>query len=374
MVEHATLAAARAAVVGNERLLVVVCCEDSREPDRRMLANWHDAAVRRRLDACSEWFVSDHFAESGEARRTLRLTWPPAAVARRGDREVGRLEGCCDAAAVLQWLDDVAAGRWCPLDAGERRRRDVDGTLRLSPMQRYDLAKQLAKAGRFDDAAEAYVQLWATMAIEEPATVGVRGSFMVGEMQALARHHEPARRRFGALRDACEAGLPGLVEDTRAALRARHDWVLLNRVLDDGARTLSWFDVARSDPAQAPAFACNDAELEDLLLANDRWADLGTLIGDPRQRLARDRTFELECRRVTAKHRTDPRSEREFARIEIVRRREQFAILYAAMLGARRADDAAWVRAEALRAEDSATMRRALGRHAARVRRSLRGA
>jgi len=67
---------------------------------------------------------------------------------------------------------------------------------------RWALARGHRSAGRLDEATEEYAWLWKHMVEYDPATYGVRHTFLVKEIELLVAAHRPARERFTEIRGA----------------------------------------------------------------------------------------------------------------------------------------------------------------------------
>jgi hypothetical protein len=69
-------------------------------------------------------------------------------------------------------------------------------------------------------------------------------------------------------------------------MEAWTDWVVLNSVLGDDARTISWFDAVKTDPGAQATIVAVAPYLIRALKLRDRWADIGRLHADPLKELA----------------------------------------------------------------------------------------
>ena len=77
---------------------------------------------------------------------------------------------------------------------------------------RMDLAKELRRAGRYEEATAEHVWLWEHMLEHEPALYGVRMSFFAGDLQRLVNDHAPARAAIEQLRDRAAPAASGPIE------------------------------------------------------------------------------------------------------------------------------------------------------------------
>jgi hypothetical protein len=221
---------------------------------------------------------------------------------------------------------------------------------------RHTLAKALLHTRRFEEALDHYVWLWGHMAEVEPDMSGVRVSFLAGGIGDLCRELPAARQRFCQLRDDAEtAALEAPFAPT--AVSARFDWIVLNASLGEATRTLSWFDgLSREDQLALPEAII--PRVMPLLVERERWADAGQLIRDPLHEL-RVHGAMLDMGRS----RPMPGIERHRSTVEktmLEGLRKEAAQLVRCLQAAGRDVDAAAVKREALRLDDSPEMRNAL--------------
>jgi hypothetical protein len=147
---------------------------------------------------------------------------------------------------------------------------------------RLNAAEDLIGQGKHDEATAALLWLWDNMAELAPEMAGVRVSFMAHTIAELVRRHPPARRRFAEIRD--RAAL--LAEDDgRIGVRWRSDWIVLNEILADDDRTLTWFDSVKDDDEKALLIDRLGQRLLPLLKSRGRLCDIGRLFQDPVARL-----------------------------------------------------------------------------------------
>jgi len=351
-----TLAEALTANAGDGRILVVKATAEWCMPCKRMDATtWREESV-------VEWFRERGTAISLDVDRhrddaqRLRIRAMPTMVAFRDGKELDRSTGYQSGEALLGWLSRVEQGETTAtrLAALTARPREGDGALTMQ--ERMGLARELAGANRFDEATDEYTWLWRNMARVEPGMAGVRGSFLIGDMQRLVAAHDGARERFRVLRDEAQAQRDAA---TRSPL-ALMDWVALNDVIGDEAATLEWFDEVRQRPDAASVISPVEVRVVRLLERHDRWADLGRLQRNPTAAVAQeaammDRLVALSTAGGTAGSAAggelDPASTREmleFARQDF---REKAGRVYASLLAADRVEDAEAVATEAMRLE-----------------------
>ena len=190
----------------------------------------------------------------------------------RRPRPKARLKfACCR--AILRWMRGPTARLLFVLLATAGCGTGLGG------VPRYYRARTLIKDGHFAEATDELVALWQD---RTPAMVGVHASFLPMEMEELGRSYPPARERFAQLRD---AAAPVASDPDPAQLG---DWMLLNGVLGESAKTLAWFDQATAERADPRYAAVLEERVIPLLTAANRWSDAGKLYADPLATLERD--------------------------------------------------------------------------------------
>jgi hypothetical protein len=332
---------AMAANAAAEDGLLVVAFVSGTLPSRRMeRVTWSDEGVIAYLKKHGITAIAVDYGEHGTARRAHDVETTPTTVVFRGGAEVDRRVGVVDAAALTDWLDAV---RGVPTRADALRARAAERVWRdgkVDVRERLDIARELAGSG--DDAAATaeYVWLWNNMAVHEPSMHGVRGSFMAGDMQSLARRSAAAREAFVGLRDA----LTARVDADEADRQELRDWLTLNiRVLDDDAAVRGWVDRVWDGPAGPDTLKSVGRIIDGWLVEHGEWAKAGVVQWPAELFIPRRRQSWQTLTRA------DQGAEME-AMLRTINDRgliNDFAVYHAACLAAGRDDDA-WRAADAL--------------------------
>lgn len=286
----------------------------------------------------------------------LNVRAMPTTIAFKEGKEVDRVVGYRDAAGLLGWLERVRTG----VAAGDGVTATIEKTpedlSKLTMSARMQRASSLVAAGKAAEAADEYVWLWENMAKRDPAMVGVRGSFLVSDIQKLIAQHPPARDQFVAVRDRNWNSYQANRED----LNAFSDWMSLNSLLREDDKTLAWFDAARKDPAQSEALLRATGRLETILVKQGRLADVASLYADPLEPVRTHARMKAEFYDKMG----DDENSRNVREVNAQAFRTRVGNLYAALLLSQRDDDARKVAAEALKVDDSAALRLAMARTA----------
>jgi thioredoxin 1 len=267
-------------------------------------------------------FDVDH---NRELSQQLRIRAMPTMIAYRNGKAFDQVVGARSAEQLITWLDDVREGR----SAVERMRQDLEQAEAagegIDGMERMEFARTLAQAGQLDEATDQYIWLWENILEHEPAMVGVRGSYMLSEIRRLAAEHPPARERFVELR---AKYLTAMNEGTATSQQVS-DWIDLASVVNDTDSILEWFDTIKHEPRQIAQLSRHADTIANLLVNEDRWADIALLYPNPLAKL------EDEVRHI--EQMSEVLDEAEVARMRtmmVQRMRQSTAVQYAALLAA----------------------------------------
>jgi len=224
-------------------------------------------------------------------------------------------------------------------------------------MTRETGADQLARDGKFTEAADEFAWLWQHMLEHDPAMLGVRTSFMAGSMTELAAKSPEAKQKFIALRDQTAVRLKAPEVDREAV----KDFAVLNTVVGEPQRTVAWFRTVKDDPRWRPAITqltMTDDSLETSLADGGHWAEIASLYEDPAKVIEMWHQIALEVPgpRAETKPGQDPAMQ-DVAAQTLHRRAGR---MYAGLLAAGREEDAKKFAARAREIDDSLGMFRAL--------------
>lgn len=308
-----------------------VWCQPCKQMDR---TTWRD-------DKVVEWFEANGIAVSFDVDKErqraeeLKVQAMPTMIAFKDGKEFDRIVGYKSPAAFMSWLEGLARGEKS-IEAVKRLAAPPAPGEAVDVRARLDLARTLAQTDEDAAAATEYAWLWTNMLAHQPSMYGVRLSFMAGEMERLAASSKDARGKFVVLRDEAAKALDGEKVERDHFV----DWVTLNRVVGEQSRTLEWFDRVKAEPRWRELLASVGRELEQVLIAENRWADLGRLYPNP----VRELEQEVEIRRLTdgaARGRVEGMDDGMQKQVQEIRDRilrERIGRLYAGLLAAERQD------------------------------------
>ncbi len=265
-----------------------------------------------------------------EAMPTIVLFTPQG-----GSKEFGRQVGYMSASELLHWLEGAKGGK-----TAEQLKQQQARSGGEEVWSRVGKAREAQAAGKNAEALEEYIWLWNNIQPDDPNIGDLRVSLLPFELKKLCSAYPAAKNKISEIRDASEK------QDKR------HDWILLNGILDDNSRTLTWFDKTKPDPKQREVFKKQTELLEPVLFSASRWSDAANfLYPDP---LAKIKEYYKRAEDMK-KPRPDTEVSKDFDPFP-----SMVLLLYGAYLGAGRDEEAKKIADECLRLDDTPSMREGL--------------
>lgn len=333
-----TLEAAQKQVEGTEKVVLMKFTAEWCMPCKAMdQTTWRDEKVVAWVKEHGVAIQVDVDKEPGVSK-TYQISAMPTMVMLKGGNEIARKTGFMDAPNTLTWMQDASSGKLAGGPKIDRDSKDMAARLRT--------VREVAQAGKAEEAAEEYAWLWDNMVGIEPSMSGVRGSFMASDMKALAERSADAKSRFTMLREIAAAKRGA----DPASVESLDDWIVLNEVIGDEDATLVWFDrVKTGEGDDAKLLGGVSFRLVGLLVEKDRLADVPLLYPDPLGELRSDYEMSAEmARRQPALPDFLDEATRESVRAQPWEQfREKVAVLYAGFLSAGKDETAAQILAEA---------------------------
>jgi len=265
------------------KLLLVDFTASWCEPCKKMEKDtWGAADVRTWLSA-NALAVQIDVDEQEELAKRFRIEAMPTVIAVRAGEEFERFTGYRDAPRFLAWANDVLAGKR-PSEALLERSKELRDSDDVEA--RYEIAREMLRARQYDEALAHYLWLWPATR-EVGAYGGVRLSFMLSDMAALAGKHAAAKQAFDEIFTELQAKVEAA--DT-PAFATWQEWRSFCRYFDGAERILVWYEKRRDESGRLFAsqadFAAQyiTAEVFDELLRHERGADALRLYDDVRKR------------------------------------------------------------------------------------------
>lgn len=265
-----------------------------------------------------------------EAMPTIVLFAPKS-----GGKEFGRQVGYMSASELLRWLEGAKSGK-----TSKEIEKEVTSGSDSAIWERVSNARELETSGKKAEALEEYIWLWSNIKAEDPNLGSVRTGLVPMEIKKLCAVVPAAKANVSALRDAAESA------------GNRHDWIILNGILDENTRTIAWFDKAKSDPRQRDVILKNTASLQNVLYSNARYADVANVLyADPIKKVNEIWQNAQDLK----KPRPDTEVSKSFDPFP-----SMVIMLYGAYVGAGKDEEAQKIEAECIRLSDTPDLRNAL--------------
>jgi len=224
---------------------------------------WTDAGVIKVLEEKTVALRIDAEKETALSESYKIAVYPSVLLIKPDGMEIDRLVGyrdpntfLADFNAALGGKDSVARAREQSTDAGTK-----------DPMARMNLGKALAEKGEDAEALAEYLWCFDYGLEASSAFVGVRGSFLLSDIQQLAAHYPPAGKALETRRDACQAK----VADGTIDLQTIMDLIDLNGALDQKEKNLAVYDGL---PAGSLTRGFVASQLTEQFLEAKRYADV----------------------------------------------------------------------------------------------------
>ncbi len=263
-------ATARERALAERKLLLVDATAEWCGPCKMMdRSTWVDPTVVAWLRDHALAIQVDVDANKDVARE-LRIEAMPTIIAFVDGAEFDRVVGAKKPTELIAWLEGIKRGE-TSLVVHKRRVRGKPADMGA----RLNLARELTRTGRYDEALVEHVWLWEHMLEHEPAMYGVRLSYFAHDLETLINAHGPARTAIVELRDRAAPSASGPIE-----IETFRDWKCLNEVLGESDRTLAWYD-ALPATSRARLGQLVEHDIIPLLIAAERWADAGALYDEP---------------------------------------------------------------------------------------------
>ncbi len=252
-----------------------------------------------------------------------------------GTKEFGRQVGYMSASDLLRWLEGAKSGK----STKEVEKQKSEGSDEKI-WEHISKAREMQNAGKNEEALTEYVWLWSNVSSDGANIADIKTTLLPFEIKKLCAAHAAAKTKFMEIRDAAEKA------------ENRQDWIILNGMLDDNARTVVWFDKIKADPKQHDAIKKHSELLERVLFSKKRWVDIATFIyPDPLARLC-----ELQKRAESMKKPgPDTEVSKDFDPLP-----SMVLLLYGSYVGAGKEAEAKKIEDECLRLSNTEAMRQGL--------------
>ncbi len=258
------LEAALAAATAEDKLVLIDFFTTWCAPCKLLDQNtWTDAKVGELVNAKAVALKLDAEKEGRvAAKRYAIAAYPTLLVLKPDGTEVDRIIGYREPARFIADFSGALAGRPTLVRAQDAVTASTES--RETVRARYDLAKALAQSGQSAEALEHYLWCYDVGMVQVASYVGVRNSFLTGDMGRLAAKYPPAREALVSRRDDAKVRLLG------GDARATTEFAALNDALGDHYSNLSMFEQL---PAGDPRRRAFGPRLMPVLVSTRRYAE-----------------------------------------------------------------------------------------------------
>lgn len=257
--------------------------------------------------------------------------------------EFGRQVGYMSSSELLRWLKGAKGGK--SADETENTKKSVDDG---SVWERISGARQMMMSQNHAEALEQYIWLWNNLDKDDSTFGDIRMRMLPVEVKQLCATYPAAKTKWSELRDAADKA------DNRS------DWIIMNGILNDNARTLAWFDKAKADPKQHATITKNGALLEQTLFQNCRWADAANFL------------YPNPLAKIGEYYKQSEKLKKPGPDTEVAKDFDPFPsmimLVYGAYIGANKEPEAQKIADECLRLDDTPGMRSTLSEMAKSMR------
>ena len=197
---------------------------------------WQDAKVIALLRAKAVALKLDAEQEKDLAARYKIGAYPSLLLLKPDGTEIDRIVGYRDA---TKFIEDFTAGLAGKGSAQRSQEAVVNAVTDQDKVKaRYDLGKNLAQQGKGAEALAEFLWCYDEGMVQVASFLGVRNSFLLGDIAELGERFPPARAALVERRDRLLADFLAN-QDGRSA---PHDLGALNRELGEDDKTLALFD------------------------------------------------------------------------------------------------------------------------------------
>ena len=348
-----TLDAAKKQVEGSEKVVVIKFTADWCPPCKAMdKTTWRDESVVK--------WVKDHGValqvdvdKDQKTAQAYNIEAMPTMVMLRGGKEIARTLGYMKPEEMLTWMEAAATGK-----AADPRKAAKPAGKQAAPERStvQVLISQLDEkldTKKYDDAVVIIQELWSDSNARDPMRQIGLASELRGQLSAAVKGTPRAKAAIEAIRDSIEKGTG---ERSIEMIGQLNDWLALNGVLGDDARSLAWFDRSKAESSGRANIEDAFGEVAPVLLRSGRGAEIAEVFPDASERV--QKRYEAIATSVKSPGAPDPKqTERAWVGFETLG-----AQVFAGFVAAKNIRDANMIAEQMLQLRDTPTMRVALVR------------
>lgn len=297
---------------------------------------WQDAELKAFVEANAVAVQIDVDKDQATTSKLGVRAMPTLVLFKPGsEEELGRKLGYTQAAELLRWLEGAKSGK-----SADELKDESDSSSFNGLLSRFGEVQENMKSGKYAEALTDLLWLWKNAEGGEGPLKMMRFSLLPASMHKLLSVYPEAKPKLEELRDSAEKS------------GKRNEWAILNGVLGDDAKTLAWFDKAKLDPAGRAEIEKSEKALAPVIFSSQRYADAAQFLYP--DAIAKVNEQYKRCQKLK-----NPGPDTEVAK-DFNPFPNSIVLVYAAYLGAGRADDVAKIKAECIKLDASPQMKEVL--------------
>ncbi|MBX3388547.1 MAG: thioredoxin family protein [Phycisphaeraceae bacterium] len=345
------LDAAKKKVAGTDKVVVIKFTAEWCPPCKLMdRTTWRDDKVVAWVKEHAVAIQVDVDREKKTASAYNVEAMPTMVILREG-KEIARFVGAMRPAQTLSWLESttgkVATAKAPAPKPAVKKPAEATKASTVEPI--VERLNQNIEDRKYAEAAKDLREIWSNDNANDALRRGGVATSLYRQIAALLDSSTEARSTVTGIRDEIETRLAKGPEETPAD---RGDWLVLNELLSEDAKSLSWFDRVKKQDEAAATFQPVFATLLPLLDRSKRLSDVPEAVPDPS-------TWAMERYKAVSEESTGSGSLAE-ARWKIFE--NQGAKVYAGYIAAKQNAKADELAVVLLELRDTPTMRVALAK------------
>jgi thioredoxin-like negative regulator of GroEL len=277
------LEAAKKRVAGTDKVVVIKFTADWCGPCKTMdKTTWRD-------DKVVSWVKEHAVAIQVDVDRDKKtasaynIEAMPTMVILREGKEIARKVGAMKPAPTLAWMESATGKVATPKAPAAKpapkqdSKRAAEATKASAVQPIVDRLNQNIEEKKYAEAATDLEEIWSAKNADDGLRRSGVATSIYRQIAAVLDASAEARSTVTGIRDEIEKRL---AQGPKEAPADRSDWLVLNELLSDDAKSLSWFDRAKKEDGAAATFQPVLSSILPLLERNKRLADVPGAVPD----------------------------------------------------------------------------------------------
>lgn len=250
---------------------------------------WKDKDVINWLEQNTIALKIDAEKEESLAERYKVSAYPTIAIISPEGKLLDSIVGYREPTAFLSNAKDALAGKTALITAKEQFTENAN-----DPMTRSSYARELVRAGSYQEALSHYLWCFDEGLNYRPSYVGVRASFLLSDIAKLGENYPPAIEALIERRNKAESQILEIkeIESNQSVFLLARDFIAINRYLgkEGSDRNLSFYTKVKQNNQKLLEAILLDSLLDTLLEAkryNDIVESAGNILAKIEERITR---------------------------------------------------------------------------------------